>query len=436
MISWQEEYNKKLISSEDAGNLVKSGDQVCFTMGREGLEVGMAIASRLGDLHNVKVMVPSPGYDFGWYDEGWQDSFKITVAMITEMCQEAVDKGLCEIQAPSFIPMSEPVLERVDVLVTEVSPPDEHGFCSFGSSLWAKKKEVRHAELVIAEVNDNLIRTYGDNFIHISEIDYFVKHVSKGGIPGTGSLAGRETKEPEPYLKNICGYVSELIKDGDTLQIGVGRTTEPLVKLGLLNGKHDLGWHSEATPPGIITLVKEGVINGRLKTINTGKVVVTSIGGSTREEMQWVNGNPLFNLVDVAYLEDPRVIASHDNMVSINNCLMVDLTGQIASESLGEKMLAHPGGQLPFVIGVTLSKGGRSIMVVPSTAQKGRVSRIVSVFPEGTGVTVPRTLTQFVVSEYGIADLRNKTYSQRANELIAIAAPEFRGELRKTVGKL
>jgi 4-hydroxybutyrate CoA-transferase len=249
-------------------------------------------------------------------------------------------------------------------------------------------------------------------------------------------LAGRELKEPEPYLKDITGYVSGLINDGDTLQIGVGRTTEPLVGLGLLEGKNDLGWHSEATPPGVISLIQKGVINGKRKTLHPGKVVVTSIGGSSREEMQWVHNNPLFRLVDVAYLEDIRVISEHDNMVVVNNALTVDLTGQICAESIGTRQLSGAGGQIPFVFGAWLSKGGRAITVLPSTAKNGTVSRIDPFLPPGTVVTIQRNCADCVVTEYGVARLRGRTLRQRAEALIEVAHPDFRSELMAEARKL
>ena len=433
MNDWQKEYQSKYILVEEAAQKVKSGDKVAFTSGREAFAVGLAIAARMGELENVHLLVPTPTYDFGWYDEGWQDSFDITVRIPTATCQEAVDARRIDFDPGTLIPFAD-VPEapyKADIILTEVSPPDEHGFCSFGASLWAKKRQIADAKIVIAEVNKNLIRTYGDNYIHISEIDYFVEHVSAGVGIKTGSLAGRALKEPEPYLKTIAENVSQLIRDGDTLQIGVGRTTEPLVQLGLLEGKKDLGWHSEATPPGVISLVREGVINGKYKTINQGKVVVTSIGGSSAEEMAWVNNNPLFQLVDVAYLEDIRVIAAHDNMVAINNALMIDLTGQICAETIGPRQISGAGGQIPFVFGAWLSKGGRAITVMPSTAQtrEGTISRIVPYLPQGAIVTVQRNCADNIVTEYGVAHLKGKTRRQRAEELIAIAHPDFRAQL-------
>ncbi len=450
MQKWQEEYRSKLISAEEAAQKVKSGDRIHFTAGREAHAVGLAIASRLGDLKGVKVLAPSPGYDFGWYDSGWEESFEITISWPTATVQQMLDERRCDINLPLIIPFGSEH-EPPNVLLTEVSLPDERGFCSFGASLWTKRLEIEQVHsrggTVIAEVNDRLIRTYGDNYIHVSEVDYFVEHLSRQGQPGTGSLGGRAIKQPEPYLKDIVANVASLIKDGDCLQIGVGRTTEPLIRMGLLDGRKDIGFHSEATPPGTISLVRDGVINGERKTplpgltLPPGKflpapVIVTSIGGGSREEMEWVDNNPLFWLKDLLWLEDIRVIAANDNMVSINNALAIDLTGQITAESLGPRLMSVAGGQIPFAFGALLSKGGRSITVLPSTARDGSVSRIMPHLPVGTAITLQRNIADIVVTEYGIARLRNKTIRQRCEQLIAVAHPDFRADLKKEAQKL
>jgi 4-hydroxybutyrate CoA-transferase len=436
-MDWHDDFKRRVITAEQAAGMVKSGDRVVFSAGRESFSIGLAIAARKGELKNVKIYAPNPGYDFGWYDRGWEDSFDVSIGMPTGTCQEAVDARIVDVAIGTLIPFEEgPESPKADLLLTELSPPDDHGFCSFGASLWSKPKQVRSAKMAIAEINNNLIRTYGDNYIHFSEIDYFVEHVSHGGAPGMGTLAGRTPKEPEPYLKDIAQNVASLIHDGDTMQIGIGRTTEPLVKLGMFSGRRDLGWHSEATPPGIISLIRNGVINGSRKTLHPGKAVVTSIGGSSREEMAWVNMNPLFMLVDVGYLEDIRIIAAHDNYVAINNCLMVDLSGQICAETLGTRIMSQAGGQIPFVSGATLSKGGRAITCLPSTAQGGKVSRIVPLLPQGTVVTIQRNLADHIVTEYGIARLKSKTLRERAQELINVAHPDFREELKREAAKL
>ena len=433
-VDWREDYKRKLISAEEAAGLVKNRDVVLFTVGRETFAVGFALAARKEELKDVEIVVPTPGYDFGWYDEGWEDSFSITIGHPTAVCQDALDAGRINMRPWPLFTLSRPSVrsERPpDFLLVELSPPDEKGFCSFGASLWNKKRDVELAKVVIAEVNNNLIRTYGDNFIHVSQIDYFVEHVGSGRGLKTGSLAGREVKEPEPYIRTIAENVGSIMKDGDTFQIGVGRITEHLVRLGMLANKQDLGYHAEATPSGIITAVKEGVITGKYKTLFPNKVVATSLGGGTAEEMEWANGNPLFWLVDIDFLEDARTLASLVNLVAINQALAVDLRGQAAAESIGYRILSQAGGQIPFHMGALLSKGGRAITVLPSTAQGGKVSRIVPGLPEGTVVTIPYTCADYVVTEYGIARLWNKTLRQRKEELINIAHPDFRSELRK-----
>jgi len=438
MKDWRSEYERKLISAEEAAKFVRSGDRICFTMGREAYAIGLAVACRKDELRNVTVFVPSPGYDFGWYDPGWDDTFSIRMYMITGTSQQIMDDRRCDLEVSDILFRSESNQMEADIVITEISPPDDKGFCGFGASLWDKRRHIKKGKLVLAEVNKNLIRTFGDNYVHVSEIDYFVEHPLASGTLQKGSLAGRVIKELPPYLKAIAENVSSLIHDGDVCQMGVGRTIEPLVKLGLFNNKCDLGWHSEASPDGIIQLVREGVINGKYKTINKGKVVVTSLGGAGKEDMEWANNNPLFWLVDVEYLWDPRIISAHDNMVAMNSALCVNISGESSAEMAGGRILGTQGGQPSFVIGALLSKGGRSIIILPSTAEiEGKtVSRIVPKLEEGTVVTVPRYLADYVVTEYGVAHLRGKTLRHRAEELIAVAHPDFRAELKKEAQKL
>ena len=437
MEGWREEYQRKQISAEEAAALIKPGDYVAFTLGREAHAVGRAIADRREDLHNVKVLVPFPGYDFGWYEPGWEESFELTIYHPTSTAQKMLDERRCDLEITDILCQSEGTRRISDVVITEVSSPNENGFCSFGSSLWNKRQHIRKGKLVIAEVNENLIWTYGDNYVHVSEIDYFVKHQSGlSGVGKKGSLVGKKSKVRASYLVQIAEHLVKLIQDGSTVQIGVGRTTEPLVELGIFDNKCDIGYHSETTPPGIIPLVRNGVINGKYKTINPGKVVVTSIGGASKEDMDWVNGNPLFWLVDVGSLWDIRTISAHDNMLAINNALSVDLTGQIASENVGARMFGSSGGQTAFAIGSLLSKGGHSIIVLPSTAMEGSASRIVGTLPAGTTITVPRNCADIIITEHGMASLRGKSLRRRAEEMIEIAHPDFRSELRKDARNL
>ncbi len=438
-MSWEEDYKKKTVTAEEAVAVVKSGDRVVFTQGNEPQALGLALAARLGELEDVLLSIRTPGRDFGWYDPVFEMSFKIEVGFPLPIVRQIIAERRCDlaIGGLGFI-FHEEERGPADVVMIELSPPDAHGFCSFGASCWTKKTECQNAKVVIAEINKNLLRTYGENYIHVDEIDYFVEHTPSGKTPGSTDLLGRHNVEAGEAEKAIAGYISELVHDGDTLQVGVGGTSEWMCRLGVFDNKVDLGWHSETTPRGIIPLIRDGVITGKYKTINTGKAVATACGGGTREEMDWINMNPLFELHPAEYVLDARVIAAHDNMICINSAVSVDFAGQIAAESIGPRVISGAGGQTAFAIGSFMSKGGKFITVITSSTGSGekRISRITPLLREGTIVTVPRTISDYVVTEYGVAHIKGKTQRQRALELIGIAHPDFRAELKKEAEKL
>jgi 4-hydroxybutyrate CoA-transferase len=438
-MSWEEDYKKKTVTPEEAVAVVKSGDRVVFTQGNEPQALGLALAARLGELEDVLLSIRTPGRDFGWYDPVFEMSFKIEVGFPLPIVRQIIAERRCDlaIGGLGFI-FHEEERGPADVVMIELSPPDAHGFCSFGASCWTKKTECQNAKIVIAEVNKNLLRTYGENYIHVDEIDYFVEHTPSGKTPGSTDLLGRHNVEAGEAEKAIAGYISELVNDGDTLQVGVGGTSEWMCRLGVFESKQDLGWHSETTPRGIIPLIRSGVINGSRKTINTGKAVATACGGGTREEMDWINMNPLFELHPAEYVLDARVIAAHDNMICINSAVSVDFAGQIAAESIGPRVISGAGGQTSFAIGSFMAKGGKFITVITSTSGSGekRVSRITPLLREGTIVTVPRTISDYVVTEYGVAHIKGMTQRQRALALINIAHPDFRADLKKKAEKL
>jgi 4-hydroxybutyrate CoA-transferase len=438
-MGWQEEYKKKLVTPEQAVSVIKSGDRVCFVQGNEPQALGLALAARLGEVENVLLSLRTPGRDFGWYDPVFEMSFKIEVGFPLPIVRQIISERRADlaIGGLGFI-FTEEDRGPADVVMVELSPPDEHGYCSFGASVWTKKTEIRRAKIALAEVNKNLIRTFGDNFIHVDEIDYFVEHTPSGKTPGGTDLLGRKSVEAGDAEKAIAKYVATLVRDGDTLQVGVGSTSEWCCTLGTFEGKNDLGWHSETTPRGIIPLIRKGIITGKHKTINTNKAVATACGGGSKEDMDFVNMNPAFELHSAEYCLDVRVIAAHDNMVAINSAVSVDFAGQIAAESIGPRVISGAGGQTSFAIGSFLSKGGRSITVLTSTAGSGdkKISRITPLLAEGTIVTVPRTISDYVITEYGIAHVKGKTQRQRASDLIAIAHPDFRADLQKEAEKL
>lgn len=429
--NWQDEYRRKVKSADEAVRLIKDGDSVVIPLGREPEALGLALAARKDELRDIRLTVYAPGLDFGWYDPGWEESFRVTVAYVFPrgISREFMDarRGDFLIQSVFGAPW-DMADEPLDVALVEVSPPDRHGFCSFGTSLWDKREQCARARTVLAEVNDRLIRTHGTNYIHVSQVAAFVEHSRSTGW-------GHGPPQPPPEAAAIARFVNELVRDGDTLQFGAGTTSEALPNAGALEGKNDLGLHSEMTARGLVRMVREGVINGRRKSLHPGKVIATAVGGA-REDLEFINENPLFEVHSVHYVSHPRTICQNDSMVAVNNALAVDLTGQIASESFGPRMWSGAGGQPAFAVGALMARNGRSITVLPSSAKEGTVSRIVAQHATGTVITVPRTAADLVVTEHGVARLRGRTQRERAEALIAIAHPDHRAELRREAQKL
>ncbi|MFC1925960.1 acetyl-CoA hydrolase/transferase family protein [Chloroflexota bacterium] len=438
-MNWQEHYKSRLVSPEEAMQVVKSNDTI-FLSQPEPMALGLALASRGPELTGVKIMggggADLPMYEPSWYD-AFPDSFKIETPYVLPLIRELFNVKKADYVISGLFGVPDTIPEKpIDLYIIQISPPDHNGFCSFGNSVWRKKDWARAAKTVIGEVNERCIRTYGDNFIHVSEIDYFIEHTPTGKIPGGTDILGRKSTGPGELQRTIAQHIGTLIKDGDCLEIGVGGTAEWVAQLDVLDSKHELGWHSENTVRGIGSLVMKGVITGKYKNLHPGKAVATAVGGGTKEEMDFINGNPLFEVYGSNYILDPRIIGAHDNMVAINSAMAVDLTGQIAAESIGPVMTSGSGGQLAFAIGANLSKGGRNIVAVASTAKGGTMSRIVPMFEQGTIVSTPRTLANYVVTEYGVASLKGKTQKERAGELIAVAHPDFRAELKKEAERI
>jgi 4-hydroxybutyrate CoA-transferase len=438
LTGWRDWFESRRVSAEEAIAHVKSGDRVAFSYGREPIELGMALVARAHELQDITIFDPVPGRDFGWYED-WGHPFSIEYEMCVPVIRKGVEEHRFDQAVSSIFGASERPVGggEADVLLVEVSTPDEHGFCSLGASVWDKQDRIRGAAITVASVNPKLIRTGGENYVHVSEIDCFVDHVPSGREPASVDLLGRKPTDVPTYVETIGNLVAgEILRDGDTLEVGVGLTSESVARSEAICVREDLGWHSEATPRGIIRLVMDGVITGKRKTLHRGKAVCTSIGGGTKEEMNFVNGNPLFELYPNKYATNPIVIAQNANMVAINSAVAVDLTGQVTAETLGRRQISTAGGQTPFAYGALLSEGGRNVVVLPSTASGGEVSRIMPEFPAGTTVTQTRALADLVVSEHGIARLRGKTVRERALELVAICDPRFRDELRAAAQEL
>ncbi len=308
----------------------------------------------------------------------------------------------------------------LDVAVVQTSPPDEHGFLSLGVEVLLSKAAVQAARTVIALVNPRMPRTLGDAFIHITEVDVVVE--AEFPLP---------TLPRKPYTEvefQIARHIADLIEDGATLQLGIGGIPDAV--LSLLEGKRDLGIHTEMVSDGIMEAVEKGIITGARKSLHPGKVVATFILGS-EQLYRFVHDHPLFELHPADYTNDPYVIAQNDHMVAINSALEVDLTGQVCSDSIGTRIYSGFGGQLDFIRGAARSRGGKPIIALPSTAKGGSLSRIVPTLKTGAGVVTTRADVHYVITEYGVADLFGKNLQERAHALIEIAHPDFREDLAR-----
>jgi 4-hydroxybutyrate CoA-transferase len=310
----------------------------------------------------------------------------------------------------------------VDVALIHVTPPDEHGFCSFGVEVGVTKAAAQSAKIVIAEVNPHMPRTLGDAFIHISKINHVV--------PVDYQLPDTAMGDPSPLAQQIAKNIAGLIPDGATLQMGIGGIPDAVLRQ-LTNHKH-LGVHSELFSDGVIELVERGVVDGEMKTLHPGKMVAGFLIG-TKRLYSFVNDNPVVELHPTEYVNDPFIIAQNSKMVAINSAIEVDLTGQVCADSIGSRFYSGVGGQVDFIYGSSRSQGGVPIIALPSSAiVKGQLtSKIVATIKPGGGVITTRNHVRFVVTEHGVAELYAKNVRQRARALINIAAPEFREELEK-----
>lgn len=427
----------KIISAEQAAALIRDGDFISIPMGREPVTINYALQARVGDLKGVRICPAMQAREFIWYEPGFENSFFIEAPYVMPTLYKLFDERKADFLVPDVLMRRDFNIEGVegdlDVLLITVSPPDKHGYCSFGGSVWHKLDEVRLAKTVIAEINPHQIRTYGKNHVHISEIDYLVEHIPMETPPQTRDMTGRMISGPGEVEKKIAQNVSALIKDGDVMMVGIGGATEFLFELGAIDKRSDLGIHTEILSPGLIKGVKQGRFTGARKNIHTGVALGTAVGGG-RAEYDYVDMNPKFELYPADYILDPRIIAAHDNMVALASAFAIDLTGQGLTDSLGYTMRAGTGGQASFAIGCGLSKGGRYILALSSTTTTG-ISRFVSAFEPGSVVSIPRWLTDIVVTEYGSVRLKGKSQRYRADALISIAHPDHRDWLKEEAKK-
>ena len=424
MKNWHEIYKSRVVNAAEAVRHIKSGNRVVVAHASGSPELLLkALVDNKDAYKNVEIvhMVSMGASEYCL--PGLEKHFIHNSLFAGATTRKAIHDGRAHFTVSHFSQIPRLFTEKilpVDVTMCMVSRPDEHGFCSFGVSVDYTKPAAESSKIVIAEVTPNMPRTLGDAFIHVSEIDYIVECESKPIILQPPKISETDGK--------IGGYCAELIRDGDCLQLGIGAVPDAI--LGFLKHKKDLGIHTEMFSDGVVDLVEAGVITCARKNFHPDKMVATFFMG-TEKLYKFVHNNPMVQMFPVNITNNPAIIAQNDNMVSINSTLQVDLNGQAASESIGYKQFSGTGGQADFVRGAAWSKGGRSILAFHSTASGGKISRIVTHLDEGAVVTTTRSDIHYVVTEYGIADLRGKSVPERAKALINIAHPDFKGELKK-----
>lgn len=434
-MDWRERYAGKLTTADEAVRLVRDSDRVVIGMHYQTpLGLCRALAARSGELRGVEIENSIATFISWWQDDA-PNNFDVRSFFLQASDRPAFRKGLLDyvIAPPTRSDESYWLDRKPDVFLTSVSPPDADGWCSFGMSVWGAPEVAAVATHVIGEVNERFIRTGGNNRIHVSQIEKLVE------APKEWKFLRRppRTHEEDEFTAVICSLVaSEIVQDGDTFQLGTGTVSAAMAPF--LSEKRDLGVHSELIFGGIPELVDRGVITGARKTVHPGKVVGASFGPLTAHEFARVDGDERYELYTMSHTNDIQVIAAHDNMCVINNALLVDLTGQINGETIGPEIYSGTGGAFAFAVGALHAKNGRSVTVLPSTSvvHGERRSRIVPMFPQGSAVTVPRGYADIFVTEYGIARIKGQTLRRRAEELVAIAHPDFRAELRAEARRL
>ncbi len=422
MPNWLELYRSKIVTADKAVEAIRSGERVFLTGNCSVPRVIMeALVRRAPQLENVEICQVLTVGSAAYVSPEMAGHLRVNTLFISDNVRAAVNEGRADFTPCrlSEIPLlfSSGALP-LDVALIHVSPPDEHGFCSFGLEVGVTKTAAAHAQVVIAEVNPRMPRTLGDSFIHLSKITHIV--------PVEYELPELPMGQPTELTKQIGKHIADMIEDGSTLQMGIGAIPDGV--LVYLRDKRHLGIHTELFSDGVIDLVEAGIITNERKTLHPGKMVAGFLLG-TRRLYDFADNNPIVELHPTEYVNDPYIIRQNEKMVAINSAIEVDLTGQVCADSIGPRLYSGVGGQLDFIRGAARSRGGKPIIAMPASNRD--LSKIVAMLKPGAGVTTSRNDVHYVVTEYGVAHLHGKTIRQRARALIDIAHPNFRAELEQ-----
>ena len=420
--NWKEKYNDKISNAAVAMKLIKPGNSIFIGTGcAQPRHLVNTMVEHSGHIHDTQIIHLLTMGEAPYVDKKYRDKFKMNSFFIADNVRDAVAEGIGD-YTPIFLSEIPREFESgrtpIDVALISVSPPDVNGLCSLGVSVDIVKSAASNARYIIAQVNKNMPRTFGNSFIHVNDIDVLV--------PCDEDIIESITPEPDETLRRIGQNVARLVGDGCTIECGIGSIPQAVAEF--LKDKKDLGVHTEMFGDWIIDLIECGAITCSKKPLNNGKVVASFCMGS-RRLYDYINDNPFFEFYPTEYVNDIETISNHDKMVAINVGLEIDLTGQVCSDSLGYQFYSGIGGQVDFNRGAARSRGGKAIITMPSTAKGGTVSRIVPHLTEGAGVVTTRGDIHYVVTEYGIAYLHGKSIRERVMELINIAHPKFRPEL-------
>jgi acetyl-CoA hydrolase len=428
-VHWVDLYRKRVTTAEQAVGAVKSHDHVWIHGGcNNPEELVRALVARAAELEGVEIIHILTFGAADYVKPEYARSFRHRALFTGHNVRQAVNDGRADF-VPVYLSMIPRLLQEgllpVDVALIHISPPDEHGFCSFGVGIECTKAAAERARTVVALVNKQMPRALGDAFIHVSKLT----HVVEVDRP---VLELPQVTEVGDVARSIGAHIAGLIEDGSTLQMGIGEIPDAV--LLFLKEKRHLGIHTEMFSDGVVELFESGVITNEHKTLHRGKIVASFVLGS-QKTFDFLDNNPFCEFHPSDYVNDPFVIAQNDRMIAINSALAVDITGQVCADSIGRSIYSGFGGQVDFVRGAARSRGGKPVIALPSTAREGTVSRIVDALAEGSGVVTNRADVHYVVTEYGVAKLFGCSLRERALQLLEITHPAFRDELRAAAAR-